>query len=512
MPSPLHGNRPPYRLQSNVVHFHDWRYVNPGGYRWSGEDGASFPLFTLDPVPELSLEHRDMPTGLRLVPQRVQKSEPVMEPEGDGEILLMAGCLMHEDGRYRLWYECWPKEHIETSQMGNHNYVRYVESSDGLEWTRPRVGIVEREGSRDNNIVYGGPLVPETGYHGGCIFKDPSAPTAERYKLFHLGCLTPERFERFRKERPDAVDAFVSPQRPHAIFGAVSPDGLQWTPLPDPLVVQNSDTHNVCEYDTATGKYVAYCRSWYFHRRTIGRMETDDFRRFPLPEELFWPGTSMPAHDLWYANGKTLMPGTTDYHLMFPLRWSLPRDRFDFHLATSPDGIVWNMVPGGPVCEPGEPGAWDEGVVWPGVGMVELPGDRMGILFEGSPIPHKHPRRPPLGKLAWASWPRDRLVALEAKDEASFVLWPLVFHGQTVTLNFRAHFSGHIRIEALGADGAVLPGRSFDDCDALSGDQLAEMVTWRGQADLGHSEGEAVTLRFEMRSAELFSVRFGAHA
>ena len=30
MPSPMHGCRPPYRLLSNIVYFHDWRYVNHG--------------------------------------------------------------------------------------------------------------------------------------------------------------------------------------------------------------------------------------------------------------------------------------------------------------------------------------------------------------------------------------------------------------------------------------------------------------------------------------------------
>src|SRR5688572_4684662 len=34
MRSPMHGVQPPYRLPSNVVYFHDWRYVNCGAYAW----------------------------------------------------------------------------------------------------------------------------------------------------------------------------------------------------------------------------------------------------------------------------------------------------------------------------------------------------------------------------------------------------------------------------------------------------------------------------------------------
>lgn len=507
MPSPLHGNQPPFVLASNVVYFHDWRYVNPGAYRWLKPDGQSAGLFTLDPVPAMRYEFVHMPLGIGLVAQKATKTEPVLTPEKADAIFLFGGTLIHEDGRYRLWYDCWPKEHIGSEHMGNFNYVRYAESDNGVDWKLPSLGLIEYEGSRDNNIVYGPSLTPKTGYHGGCVFSDPSAPAHERYKAFHLGYVSSDALAKFRKERPDDIDP-IALGGPWGLFGATSPDGLRWTPMPDPLVIQNSDTHNVCTYDVATGKYVAYCRSWFFYRRTIGRMESDDFRRFPLPEELFWPNALMEPYDTWYANAKTIMPGTTDYHVMFPMRWRLTEDKFDFHLATSPDGVVWGFVPGGPVSERGDPGAWDAGVVAPGLGLVDLPGDRMGILFAGSPVPHKHPRRPPLGALAWAWWPKDRLVALEAPVEGSFSLWALKFQGRTVHLNFRTPVTGFVQVEACGPDENVLPGRSFAECDRLSGDHLDHVVTWKGQADLGHPEAEAVTLRFRMRSAKLFAVKF----
>lgn len=360
MPSPFHGKKPPFRLPSNIVYFHDWRYVNHGAFAWLGPEGERVPMWGVDPAPPMRLEHRDMPLGIHLEAKQARKSEPVLTPEQTGELFLFGGTLIHEEGRYRLWYDCWPKEDIGTERMGGHNLVRYAESEDGVEWKLPRVGLVEWRGSCENNIVYGGPLTPESGYHGGCVFRDPSAPPEERYKVFHLGNVSAEGLARYREQRPDDVDPFhIRPEGAPALFGGVSPDGLRFTPLPEPLVVQTSDTHNVCEYDAARGKYVAYVRSWFFNRRTIGRTESEDFRRFPLPEELVWPNATVAPYDLWYANAKTMMPGTTDYHVMFPLRWRLPDDSFDFHLATSPDGIVWGFVPGGPVCEPGEPGAWD---------------------------------------------------------------------------------------------------------------------------------------------------------
>jgi len=507
--SPYHGLTPPYTLPSNIVCFHDWRYVDTGGFRWLGPDGQPVSMWGLDPVPPMHLEYVNMPLGIHLEAQPAQKTEPVLTPQKAAELFLFGGTCIHDEGRYRLWYECWPKEDIGSNRMGLFNLLRYAESDDGVEWRLPSLGLVEYRGSRANNIVYGGPVTPESGYHGGSVFKDPSAPPEERYKAFHLGHISQEALARYREQRPDDIDPMAAAwTRVSALFGAVSPDGLRWTQLPEPLLVQTSDTHNVCTYDVVTGKYVAYVRSWFFNRRSIGRTETDDFRRFPLPEELFWPNATCAPCDLWYANAKTMMPGATDYHVMFPLRWSLPEDKFDFHLATSPDGIVWGFVPGGAVCKPGDPGAWDAGVTAPGLGMVSLPGDRMGILYAGSPVPHKHPRRPPLGALAWAWWPKGRLVALRAPIEGSFALFPLRFRGRTAHLNFRARPAGYVKVDALGPDGRVLPGRSFDDCDALGGDDLDRAITWRGESDLGHPADAAVTLRFRLRSADLFSVEF----
>ena len=75
--------------------------------------------------------------------------------------------------------------------------ISYAESTDGIHWDKPNLGIIDFEGSKKNNIVWAGPgnnMVP---------FKDPNpdVPDDERYK------------------------AFV---RTEDILGLVSPDGLHW--------------------------------------------------------------------------------------------------------------------------------------------------------------------------------------------------------------------------------------------------------------------------------------------
>jgi hypothetical protein len=502
MISPLQGQAPPYRLPSNIIYFHDWRYVSHGYFGWRDAEGKGYPMWGLDPVPTLYHNFHDIPVGLELIAQKASKTEPFLTPEKTDEIFLFAGTVFQDEGKYRLWYDCWPKEHIGRPDMGDCNFVRYAESDNGFDWKFPAMNLLERNGSKANNCVYGPPFCGPPGYHGGCVFKDPSGSAQERYKMFYLGRPSEEEKEAYLRRRPADMDVRAT----WALYGAVSPDGLHWTHIPEILVFVNSDTQNTCEYDPVVGQYVAYVRSWFFYRRSIGRMATTDYRKFPIHEEVFWPDARMKPYELWYTSGKTKMPGTTDYHVMFPMCWTLTEDKFDFRLATSPDNVVWSLMPGGPVCEPGEAGSWDGGVAAPGNGLVSLPGDRMGVLLLGSRVPHKHPRRPPLGAIGWATWPKGRLVALKAAVEGSFMTWPILFEGRTVHVNFKTSLAGFIKIEVLGPENKVL--RSFDDCDPLSGSELDRTVTWKGQSDLGHTDDIPVTLRFRMQNAEIYSVEF----
>jgi len=511
MISPLRNQGPPYELPSDIVYFHDWRYVQHGRIDWHTEEGARASMWTLDPVPPLRYEPRLLPVGIELKGQQARRTEPFLRPQMTDELYLFGGTVIHDEGMYRLWFDCWPSEHLDHPQfqMGNFNHVRYAESDDGENWRFPELGRVERNGSKQNNVVYGPPLFGPSGYHGGCVFKDLSAPATERYKMFYQGRFTEEMKKQYLEERPDETDAYLSGRDEWAgLFGAVSPDGLDWSWQPEPLSAQVSDTHNVCEYDPLLECYVAYCRNWFFHRRGIGRIAAKEFRRFPLSEEVLWPSPSMAPDELWYVNGKTRMPGAPDYHVMFPMCWSIRSDKFDFHLATSPDNVLWNTVPGGPLCEPGDPGAWDGGIVAPGLGLVELPGGRMGIPLAATPVPHKHPRLAPLGALAWAWWPMGRLVALEAEVEGSFALQPMRTEKRRLRLNFRTPPAGSIRVRLLDGKGNEIPGRGFDDCDWLCGDEKDREVTWKGEGDLALAENGVLTVCFRMRCAQLFSARF----
>ena len=516
--SPLYGLEPPFTLRSNIVYFHDWRHVFTGAHGWLGPEGNAVTMMGSEPVPRMHYQYHDIPLGVRLKAQPATQSDVVFSASELNECRLHGGSLIHEDGIYRLWYESLPggvfKESTPKKPYDALSHsLKYAESTDGIRWRIPKVANSRLKRREDRNIVFGAALSPGSGYHGGCVFKDPHAPAKERYKTFYLGRASVSMIEAYRKQwpddmRPEVLDLLRKRQPSAAMLGATSPDGITWKAIRKPLLFHTSDTQQTCEYDPALGKYVAHIRITMLGRRSIGRSVSDDFRHFRSPEVIFWPDAGLAPYTTWYSNAKTTMPGAPDYHVMFPMAWDLTRDRFSFHLAASPDNVTWGFVPGEAVCEPGTIGSWNGGGVWPGHGMVELPGHRMGILCNGTTTPHKHPRRPPYGDLGWAYWQQGRLVALEAREEGAFALFPLMFKGRSVSLNVRTGMTGHIRVEALDQDGKVLPGRSFEDCDPICGDFLDRVVTWRSESDLGHKEGTAVKLRFRLRNTELFSVEF----
>jgi hypothetical protein len=131
----------------------------------------------------------------------------------------------------------------------------------------------------------------------------------------------------------------------------------------------------------------------------------------------------------------------------------------------------------------------------------------VGAPFVGYRIPHKHSRRPPLGEFAWAAWTRGRLVALEAPERGEFRTWNLVFQGNQLRLNCRTRHAGWVRVEAVGADGPI-PGRTFDDCDPVTGDHLDRLVTWKGESAIPRQPDQPVAFRVRLAAAELYAMGF----
>ena len=481
--------------------FLDWSNVWSGAVAYK-EDGRAWVSET--------------PRGVRLSVQQAEKSRPmlVIDRPWEGSRLDYANAL-YEEGRYRLWY-------------GTSNGLCYAESADGFTWEKPVLNLYERDGSKANNVVY------PTGIEGS-VFRDPQANDAERYKLVNLDVWLEYQGKAVRGS--EAMGRLMNEllaqgmnegqiygmalQLKGALVGAVSPDGIHWTTIKEPLFEHFADTQNVVLFDEELGKYVGYFRFGPGSlepdgRRSITRAETDDFYHWPLPGIVLQPDCQDPPTDDYYTNAYTRYPGG-GFHLMFPAIYHRTRDVLDVRLAVSRDGFNWSWPERGPIIPLGSEASGESGSIYASPGLFPLVEDRWGVLYRSMNLRHNEDGQRELSteqiQYAWAMWKRDRLVALEACDEGRVTLNRRRCQGERMLLNHQTARDGWIRVELIEpalwppAHLEPLEGYSFADCEPLRGDSLAGEVRWNGSADLSAFKGRDLCARVELCRAKLFSIQ-----
>ncbi|MBN2296407.1 MAG: DUF1559 domain-containing protein [Pirellulales bacterium] len=85
---------------------------------------------------------------------------------------------------------------------------------------------------------------------------------------------------------------------------------------------------------------------------------------------------------------------------------------------------------------------------------------------------------------------------------------PLVFTGKELVMNFSTSAAGSVRIEIQDAAGKPIPGFTLDDCPEIFGDQIDQVVAWQQGSDVSKLAGQPIRLRFIMKDADLYSIRF----
>ena len=85
---------------------------------------------------------------------------------------------------------------------------------------------------------------------------------------------------------------------------------------------------------------------------------------------------------------------------------------------------------------------------------------------------------------------------------------PLTFSGERLEINYRTSAAGSLRVEIQDADGKPLPGFTASDCQEIVGDEIKRVVRWKGGPDMSALAGRPVRLRFVMKDADLYSLRF----
>ena len=216
--------------------------------------------------------------------------------------------VFEDEDRFRMYYR--GSNFDESRNAVSHpEVICYAESTDGITWSKPTLGIHEFDGSKDNNIVITG-----LGTHNFAPFRDanPACPADTKYKAIASGR--------------------------GGLFAFGSADAIHWKLLADkPVITEGAfDSQNLAFWDPHRQQYVDYHRDFRDGVRDIKTCVSDDFLNWSDPDWLDY-GDTPPEH--LYTNAIT--PYFRGPHLLvgFPKRLLPSRQGVKHHYPGVSDGV-----------------------------------------------------------------------------------------------------------------------------------------------------------------------------
>ena len=430
------------------------------------------------------------------------KKGAVIRPTPPLETSLQTGSSPQWDPslkRFKLWM-------TTSTSIPRIAGTTYVESSDGLHWTKPILRQKEVGGSLENNYVT---VDPKRGWPANAIMNvvyDPHDPDpSRRYK--GLGNCTGRE-------------------------PMVSPDGIHWKLLDLPKL-PSADESNM-SYDIQTRTFIATLKCGGPYGRSHALSTSKDFEHWTKPELIFHadaldqklgrenikarladptlqqPGYNTPAVynvDVYnmgvFRYGGLYIGMPAMYHAVGKApEW---RNTTGFHLiqlVCSRDMRNWMRLGDrrpfiGP--SPLAAGAYDlTQMIGPSNAVVR--GDELWFYYtackyRGAP----EGADPDQGAVCLAVLRRDGFISLDAGEaQGTIVTQPFKLPASKLFVNVEA-FKGELRIEVVGESADVLA-----ISEPMKGDLLRGEVTWQ-KGDLAVLKGKAVSLRFTLRNASLYS-------
>lgn len=430
------------------------------------------------------------------------------------------GTVLHdkEEDLFRMWYLAIPSHALSPApepivggfrRIGHTTLVGYAESSDGYQWHKPDLGIVDFNGSKRNGLVN----IGRDNTEGVSIVYRADDPNPQRrYKaIFWEHRVAP-------KGEPTGREVLANDQRPDGMWVSFSNDGLHWRDYDNNPVNRNgSDTGQCVLFDAELKKYVLYSRLGVGRR--ISRCTSDDFINWSQPQLVFAADGQDPPGTQVYGSGFCIYERI---YIGTPWMFYQAKDqRIDVQLIHSRDGIHWNRTAGRERVIPNGPeGAWDSGIIFTACRPVVLD-DRILIYysaFQGDH--HGHPQRDweeskkyYRGGIGVATLRRDGWVSLDLPFTGGHVTTkPITIPGPTsgddtprLILNTNA-FTGDVKVSLLGEDNEPISG--FEESHNLHGDFLRAHVTWPDGRTLADLVGRKVKLKLHGRLAKLYSFWF----
>ena len=351
--------------------------------------------------------------------------------------------------------------------------TRYCESRDGILWTKPKLGLYEVDGSKENNVILHDPPF----CHNFSPFLDhrPGIPAEERFK---------------------ALAGTVK----SSLVAFVSGDGIRWRKLrPEPVIRYTKeyafDSQNVSFWSESERRYVCYFRHFLDNTlRSVCRTTSPDFLSWsePVPLRPNFPGEHLyttlthpyfRAPHLYIALPTRFHPdrGESTDILFMTARGDSPYDR-TFREAFIRPGL--------------DPARWGNRSNYAALNVVPTSPTEMSIYTT------------PFRRFVLRT---DGFASVHAgADAGEMVTHALRFSGRELMINYSTSAGGTVRVELQDAEGKSLPGFALAECRNLVGDTIEQTVMWTDTSDVSSVAGETVRLRFVMEDADLYSFQFNS--
>jgi hypothetical protein len=208
----------------------------------------------------------------------------------------------HRNGQYRAYYRGGP---TEGSDGDPSEALCVAFSDDGIHWMKPKLGLVEKKGSKDNNVIMTG-IQHLMHNFAPMVDSRPGVPTEERYK------------------------ALAGTMHSGGLFAFSSPDGLVWKKMSDKPVLgileqyaYSYDSQNVSMWSPNENCYVAYFRVVMPpFKRYIGRATSKDFLHWENIQtmEVFHDGEPAPFEQ-FYTNQTSVYFRAPHIYVATPARF-----------------------------------------------------------------------------------------------------------------------------------------------------------------------------------------------
>ncbi|MCH2374586.1 MAG: hypothetical protein MK538_10385 [Planctomycetes bacterium] len=427
------------------------------------------------------------------------KKGPVIRPTWPVESYIQTRSVPAWDPEAGIW-KIW------LFPSGDYPGTAYAESKDGLHWTKPSIGQVEVNGSRDNNYIT---IDEKLTWPANLIINVVRDP-----------------------HDPDPARRFKGLGHAHGREPMVSADGIHWKRLNVPKI-DSRDESNM-SYDPVKREFIATVKTRGDFGRSHAITTSKDFEHWTAPRLFFQADKrdqeiclekikarranpqrqQMVADDPKRYNADVYNVGVFRYESLYigmpvlyyatgPSEDGRNTDGFkEIQLAVSRDLVDWKRLANRQPFIPPSPigtGAFDlTGMIAPSNAVVR--GEELWFYYSSS----KYRRAPPdaepdKGAVSLAVLRRDGFMSLDADDQPGSVLTrPLQMPGSQLFVNVDAP-RGKLHVEVLDQQSKVV-ARS----KPLSGNLLRGKVEWE-TGDVASVSGRMINLRFTLRRGRLYS-------